>query len=146
MKIIVEESINAPINKVFEAFSDVSNIENRISGIKKVEILSKTKSGLGTKWRETREFFGKEATEDMEITLFESPSRYEIDAASHGSKYHSDITFAEENGETIVRQIFSATPVSILAKLMTPIAFIFRGSTKKALQADFQDLKKCLES
>ena len=65
MKLRIEETIATPVKQVFETLSNIN-----ISGIQKVEILSDTTEGEGHRWRETREMFGKEATEDMEITHY----------------------------------------------------------------------------
>ena len=146
MKVVVKIEINAPIDKVFEYFSDVQKIGERIEGIKKVEILSKEKSGAGLKWRETRVMFGKEATEEMWITAFSPPISYSVDAESHGMKYHSVYTFNEVGNGTTVEMVFEGTPVSVGAKLTAPLFnLVFKSSTKKALKKDMEDLKALLE-
>lgn len=146
MKVVAMVEINAPIDKVFEYFSDIQKVEDRIEGITKIEILSKEKSGAGLKWRETRKMFGKEATEVMWITAFSPPVSYSVDAESHGMKYHSTYTFNDVGGGTTVEMVFEGTPVSLGAKITAPIfGLIFKGATKKALQKDMHDLKRLLE-
>ena len=146
MKVTAKVDINAPINKVFEYFSDIPKAEERIEGITKIEILSKEKSGVGLKWRETRKMFGKEATEVMWVTAFSPPVSYSVDAESHGMKYHSTYTFNDVGDSTSVEMVFEGTPVNFGAKLTAPIfGLFFKGATKKALQKDMQDLKELLE-
>ena len=147
MKVTVSIDINAPKEKVFEYFSDVQNLEKHIKGIKKVEILSDTTSGEGVKWRETRVMFGKEATEEMWITNFNPSTSYSVEAASHGMQYHTTYTFTENNGVTHVEMVFAGKPVSLGAKLSAPLFnLVFKGSTKKALRKDMQELKTLIES
>ncbi len=146
MQVKAGVEINAPIDKVFEYFSDIRKAEECINGIDKIEILSDEKSGSGLKWRETRTMFGEKATEVMWVTAFSPPVSYSVDAESHGMKYHSTYTFSEEGKGTSVEMVFEGTPVSFGAKLTSPIfGVMFKGATKKALQKDMQDLKDLLE-
>ena len=146
MKITAEETINAPIEKVFEVFSDIGKIEERITDIVKSEILSDTKEGLGTRWRETRVMFGKEATEEMEITGFESPKSYKVEAKSHGMHYISTYHFESvDENTTKVTLEFMGKPLTFGARLMSAMFFFMQGSTKKAFQKDMAELKAHLE-
>ncbi|HIA48749.1 MAG TPA: hypothetical protein EYN96_12475 [Candidatus Hydrogenedentes bacterium] len=94
MKLRIEETIATPVKQVFETLSNIN-----ISGIQKVEILSDTTEGEGHRWRETREMFGKEATEDMEITHYNPPLGYHVEASSHGMRYVTVMTFSEDGAE-----------------------------------------------
>ena len=95
MKIVIDETVQAPIDQVFDVFSDITKTEERISGIIKLEVLSDTKSGKGLRWRETRKMFGKEATKEMEMTAFEQPDSYMVEAKSHGMHYISTYSFTK---------------------------------------------------
>ena len=145
MEIKATRLIQAPIDRVFDVFSDITRIEERISGITKVDILSETKSGVGTRWRETRVMFGQEATEEMEISAFTLNRSYEVVAASRGAEYHSIYNFTEENGGTRVEMVFSGKALSFMAKLMSPLAALMSGATRKALEADMDELKAVCE-
>jgi uncharacterized membrane protein len=145
MEIRASKFIAAPIDITFDVFSDISKIEERIDGITKVEILSNTKAGVGTRWRETRIMFGREATEEMEISSFKPNQSYEVVASSNGAEYHSIYTFTEKDGGTQVEMIFTAIARSFLAKLMTPLAFLFKNATLQALEADMDNLKALCE-
>ncbi len=145
MKITVQETIDAPIDQVFEVFSDVENTQQRISAISKVEILSKVKSGKGVRWRETRTMFGKEATEEMEITKADKPNSYTVKAASHGAAYTSIYSFRTQDDSTIIELEFTAVPTSISGQLMSIMGILFKGATKKVFRADIAELKSFLE-
>lgn len=145
MKISVSETIHAPVEIVFETMTDFEHAAERISGIAKLEILGDPKVGPGFRWRETRVMFGKEATEEMEITEFNFPNSYRVEAASHGTKYESELTFTPVEGGTDVTMTFSGVPQTLAAKLTTPLAVLFAGSTRKALRQDILDLKRFIE-
>lgn len=146
MKVTVSTTVNAPIDKVFGVFSDVTKIEERIDGIQKVEMLSDVTSGKGVKWRETRVMFGKEATEEMEITSYEKNKQYVVEADSHGTHYTSLIDFTEQDGQTTVTQVFEGKPYKLSSRLFALLGFLFKAASKKALQKDFDNLKTYIES
>lgn len=145
MEIHVSKHINAPLHVTFDVFSDIQNLQEQIDGITKVEILSEVTHGVGTRWRETRVMFGKEATEEMEISTFDKNQSYDVIASSHGMDYHSTYTFRERDGGTLVEMTFSGKPVTLVAKLMTPLGYLFKGATQKALEDDMNNLKVVCE-
>jgi carbon monoxide dehydrogenase subunit G len=145
MEVQLSKTINAPVEKVFDVFSDITQIENRIKGITKVEILSDVKSGVGTRWRETRVMFGRQATEEMEISALEANRSYDVVAESRGMKYHTNYTFTPQGDGTHVEMVFSGQPVSIMAKLMTPLAYLMKGTIRKAMDKDMDELKAVCE-
>jgi len=145
MKVLASTHVNAPIDITFAVFSDVAQIADRIDGIIKVEMLSEIQQGIGTRWRETRVMFGREATEEMEISVFEENRSYEVVAESHGAEYHSVYTFAEKDGGTQVSMVFSAKPISLMAKVMTPLGYLMKGTAQKAFEADMSALKSVAE-
>lgn len=70
MKIQASCEIAAPRAEVFEAFADLTNLANTVKAITQVELLTEGPIGVGTRFKETRVMFGKEASEIMEITQF----------------------------------------------------------------------------
>jgi hypothetical protein len=147
MNVSATETIAAPIERVFEVLGDIEHAQERIPGITKLEILSDIRSGKGVRWRETRTMFGKEATEVMEMTEFTPPTSYRVEAASHGMKYVSVFRFrAVDDKATEVNMTFAATPQTLFARLMTPVAFLFKGVTRKALHQDILSCKRYIEA
>ena len=146
MKIQAQCQISAPKDEVFKAFSDLNNLEKNVQAITKVEILSSGEEiGVGTKFKETRVMFGKEASEVMEITQFSPSNHIREEAESSGMHYISDWSFSEENGQTRVTINFSGQAKSFLAKIISPLFFFMAGSMKKAFESDMNDLKVKLE-
>ncbi len=84
-KLQLSKTVNAPVEKTFQLFSDFPNAAARINGIEKVEMLTNGPIGVGTKFKETRIMFGKEATEEMEVTQFEPNKLYTVAADSCGA-------------------------------------------------------------
>ncbi len=146
MRITATETVKASPDRVFDVFSDVENCGDRIQGIIKLELLSDVRSGKGVRWRETRKFMGKEATEEMEITVYDEPKYYVVEAESNGTHYTSRYAFEESGDGTRVIWEFEGKPLTLAAKLMSPLGFLFKGSLKKLMFKDVADLKRYIES
>ena len=130
---------------VFDAISDLENAADRIKAINKVEVLTEGPVGKGTRWRETRTMFGKECTEEMEITEFDSPNGYRVGADSCGCHYDSSFSVRPDGDETVVEMSFRAIPTSIKGRLMMPMGFLMQGMMKKMVRQDLEDLKAHVE-
>ncbi len=146
MHITAHRIVHAPVSDVFGVFSDIGAAADRIDGITKIDILSEVRQGLGTRWRETRIMMGREATEEMEISEFDPPTRYVVTAESRGTRYRSTYDFVERGEDTEVNLVFEGTPVSLGAKALSILGFLFKGQARKAFEADMADLAAVCEA
>ncbi|MBH0131127.1 SRPBCC family protein [Salinibacterium sp. NK8237] len=147
MKITDSVHIDAPTDRVFEVFCDLDKTPTRVSGILSLDVLEgSAQLALGTKWRETRVFGGKEATEVMWVTAYEQDVSYTVDAQSHGMHYQSVYLFMPSHGGTRLEYRFTMTPLTIGARLMSVVGLLFLGTTKKALTKDHHELKVACEA
>ena len=111
------------------------------------EFLTEQRSGVGTRFRETRIMMKREATETMEITAFQPPQGYTLEANSCGCHYTTTISLSEAGpGQTRITMNFSGVPKTFAAKLMIPLGWLFRGTMKKYVLKDLQDIKTYIES
>ena len=143
--VTVEKIINAPRETVFAKASDFESAANMVSDIVEVEILTEGPIGKGTRFKETRIFWGKKATEIMEIVAFEPNSSYQLQANSHGARYLTTFNFVAEGEATKVSMFFEATPLSFFAKVMSIFSKAMMNSVRKAVEKDLDDLKKACE-
>jgi len=148
MSCTITEHINAPTDKVFAAATDFASAPQRISGIKKMEMLTDGPVGKGTKFRETRVMFGKEASETMEVVDFQPGRSYTLAAASHGCAYSTVVSVRPAaRGGSEVTFDFSGKPLTTGARIMgTLMGWMFKGACVKAIKKDLTDLKTWLES
>jgi carbon monoxide dehydrogenase subunit G len=137
----------------FEVFSDLERAAQRIPAIKMIEILRPGIGpagpvGKGTRWRETRVMFGKEATEEMEITAFDPPRGYTAEAHSHGMHYITGFEFRPvAAGETEVQVRFECRPETFSAKVMGVVMGpLMKGMIRKCFKADMEALKAVIEA
>lgn len=142
----VEKKIAAPPERVFAISTDLPNLARTVSGIEAVEILTPGPIGEGTRWRETRTLYGKQATEEMWVTAFDAPRSLVVEAESHGAHYRSEFRFEPEGASTRVELVFSARPVSFLGRLFSLLGAAMFGSVRKALEQDLEDVKRAAES
>ena len=144
-KFTVEREINAPLEKVFECASDFANAAERIDGILKIEMLTEGPVRVGTRFRETRIMFKKEATEVMEITVFERPSRYAFKAESHGCKYLTRFDLVQEGAGTNLVMVFSAEPETFFGKVMGIVFSFMVKACIREMEKDLDDLRSVIE-
>lgn len=100
---------------------------------------------VGTKWRETREMMGKDATEEMWVSELTKNTSYTVEAQSHGTKYCSIFTFEDRENTTQVTWSFTGVPQTFTAKLTNILSILFARSLKKMLTKDLQELKVACE-
>jgi len=144
--LIVSTHVAAPIERVFEVFTDIPKAAERIPGITKIEMLSEGPFRIGTRWRETRVIMKKEATEEMWVTGCDPPRSYAVEAESRGTHYDTLFEFTPDGDGTKVTWTFKGTPLTFGAKLMSGVfGLLFKGMMRKFLLADLEALRDVCE-
>jgi hypothetical protein len=144
----VSREISAPASTVWALATDLDRWVEVVSGIDGVERLDGGAGfGPGTRWRETRTLFGKQATEDIEITDVDSGRRYDTLAESHGARYHSAVQVdAIDDARSRLTMSFDAEPQSLLAKVLGVVMGpMMASASRKALERDLADLAAAAE-
>jgi len=138
----VTESLPGEPERVFQALTDLDGAADWMPGFVRIEKLTEGSFGVGTEWRETRKMFGREATEQFEVTAYEPPRRIGLRVdGSKGTMGKGEFLFEylleSADGETEVTmngEISGLGPVGgILFKLMG-------GQFKKAVAKDLEAL------
>ncbi|MGW0706131.1 SRPBCC family protein [Streptomyces sp. NPDC002643] len=145
--VVVERRIAAAQGPVWEALTDLGAMERMVGGVTRVEVLSQGTFGVGTRWRETRRMFGKDATEEMWVTESEPPERYVVEAESHGSHYVSEWDLRPDGPtRTTVRMTFSATSTGAVAGLLAKVlGGLGARSVSRAVAKDLDDVAAWVE-
>ncbi|MEV6314637.1 SRPBCC family protein [Streptomyces sp. NPDC051776] len=140
-QVVVNRRIEAPVDKVWHALTDLESAPRVLSGVQSIEVLTPGPFTEGTRWRETRRMLGRTATEEMYVTACEEPTRCVVESESHGAHYVSEFDLSPEadvEGATTVRMTFSATPPGGFAGMLMKV---FGGlGTKAVMKAIEQDL------
>ena len=145
-EIEVSRTVRAPVERVWEVFTDLSQAAERLSGVEKIEVLNPGDFKIGTTWRETRVMHGKTAVEQMTVTVCEPPTRYIVEAQSRGTHYKSEFTFVPTGDETEVTMTFGAEPSGAVGKVVGAVLGGFMSrNVAKTMQQDLDDLADAAE-
>ena len=145
-KFSVSQQVDSPVETVFNIASDFPNAPDHIPDILRIEMLTEGPVGIGTRFKETRIMFGREATEEMEVIAFEPNKLYTLAADSCGARFESTLYFRPNSSGTEIEMETRTQAVSLFAKLMSPLGFLMAGTMKKCLQKDLQGVKSAAET
>ena len=139
---IVTRKINAPIEKVFKTVADIGQFSEAIPHIVNIEFLSEIKSGLGTKFRETRLMKSKESSTELEVTEYVENERIRLVADSHGTVWDTTFTVTPGDDGTELNMTMEARSYKLVPKIMNPL---IKGMVKKMIEIDMDYVKKFCE-
>jgi len=147
MIVDVQVTIHGSKSAVWKAITDIPNAAETIGGIERVEVLEEPEDGLvGLKWRETRTLFGKTATEVMWITDAAEHEFYTTRAESHGCVYVTTMRIAESDEACTLTMSHQVKPQAFIAKLLAlPMGLVFKGTIRKVILRDLNDIKASVE-
>ena len=145
-RIVITKQVDAPVQSVFDVFTDIEKAADRISGIRRIEKITEGPVGKGTRFRETRIMFKKEATEELEITDFDPGRHYAVGCEACGCRFETVFRFQPDGRGAKVEMEMNSRPVTLFAKLMSPLSALMMGSMKKAMEKDMDELKAAAES
>jgi carbon monoxide dehydrogenase subunit G len=134
-------------DRVFHALIDLDSAADWMPGFVRIEKLGQGEFAVGSEWRETRKFFGKEATEQFEVTRCESPSQLSVrvdgrKGSSRRGEYLFDYSLQPKDSGTEVTLHGS---ISGLGRFGTLVSRLFVGQFKKACANDLRALAEHLE-
>lgn len=144
-RVSVSELIAAPVEKVFEVFTDIERAAEHVSGIREVEILTTGRFSLGTRWRETREVLGRLDTAEMEVTSFERHRTYTITHHKLGARVDTEFWFEPVGEGTKVTIEFDFETPGVPPGMMAPVGWAVAGKVRDVLAHDLADLKRSTE-
>ena len=142
----VSNQITAPVEQVFQIFTDIEHGAEHVSGITKIEPLTTGRFSLGTRWRETREIVGRPVDAEMEVTAFELNRRYTITHYKAGVRVDAEFTFEPVPGGTRVSIEFALGHHGLPPGLLSPLEWAIAGKVRDVLTRDLSDLKEAVEN
>jgi ligand-binding SRPBCC domain-containing protein len=137
--------IAAPPAAVFAVVADVERMPARIPEVKKIEVLTAGPVGVGTKFRETRIMFGKEASETFEVVECDPGRRLTLVAVSCGAEYRCEHRFVPDAGGTVLELEIRTRALTLFARLMAPLGWLMAGVMKKAIAKDLDAVARAAE-
>ena len=140
--IIVSREIDAPKDLVFQTVADIRNFAKACPKIVDYEFLSDTQTGIGTRFRETREMQGKQAVTELEVTEYVENEHIRLEANSHGTIWDSLFSVSEHAGVTTLTLTMHAHAYKLLARVLN---FLIQGMIKKEVAKDLEQVKTYCE-
>jgi uncharacterized protein YndB with AHSA1/START domain len=143
--VTVVSQIAAPVERVFEVFTDIEHGAQHVSNIKKIELLTPGGFSLGTRWLETREVLTQLTTAEMEVTAFEQNRTYTITHHKAGTRIEAVFTFEPNAGGTKVSVEYELDSHGLPPGLLAPVGWFVAGTVQDAISHDLRDLKEFAE-
>ena len=110
--VTVSRRVAASPERVWHVVTDVPSAATVLSDVRRVEMLSQPPYGVGTRWRETRVMFGREATEELYVTAADAPRNTVIEAESGGTHYTTTFTIEPDGEGSTLAMEFAGEPVN----------------------------------
>jgi carbon monoxide dehydrogenase subunit G len=138
-------TINASLGTVFRAVSDLDHFSRAVPQIDRIEILSESAAGVGTRFRETRLVRGRETASELEVAELVENERVRYVSDTFGTHWDSTFTVAPvgTGDRTRLTIAIEARPYRVLSRLATPL---MKFLTAKAVAADAKGIKAYAES
>jgi len=138
----VTRQIQAPIELVFERISDVRQFKDVNEDIVEIEFLTLQQSGVGTRFRETRNMNGRRATTTLELTEYVENEHVRFVSDAGGAIWDTVMRVSKKDGITELAMTMDARPHKLLARIVMPL---IKGMVTKAVVADMDKLKAWCE-
>ena len=110
--------IDRPRARVWEFITEPANAARWMPNLRSLEVITEGPLGVGSKYRETRRFKGRDNTAEIEVTAWEPPAIYAAGTPLAGTffEYRYELSSPTESS-THLELIASAKPSSALGKL-----------------------------
>lgn len=138
--------IDAPLETVFDVVAHVENFPKAVPEIAEVEILGDIRSGLGTRFRETRNIKGRIVANEIEVTDYQPNAIARTEFVTGNIIWDSVFAVSPHADGTLLTLEMEAKPKKFLARLMLgPMMKIIRThieSDMDAVKMYCENLKK----
>lgn len=141
-RIVITRTIDAPADFVFETVADIEKFADVIPEIVSVDFLTEQRTGVGTRFRETRLIRGRKSSTDLEVKEFEAHRRIRLVADSHGTIWDTVFVVSESGGRTTLEMTMEATPHRLLTRLLNPL---MRKAIRAAIEKDMDAVQNYCE-
>ena len=117
-RVAVSRRIAAPRERVFRAITDIERFPDHDPDIVAVEFLTEQRSGVGTRFRETRRMKKREMVTELEVTEFETNRRVRMVADTHGTVWDTLFSVDSVDDATELTIEMDARPHKLLPRIM----------------------------
>ena len=141
-------NIDAPPGRVYDVATDIQNAGDWMQNLVRIEMLTDGEFRVGTRWREIRKMFGKDAAEEFEVRACEPSQSFTLWVdGSKGSSKRGEYLFvhrlAPADGGTNFELDATISGMGLMGKLF---GWMMKGAFAKAIQKDLEALKAHIEN
>lgn len=148
MHFTIERTFNAPVERVYQAFTDLERLPEILEGVDSVEPAELGAPLVfedGVSFNETRTMFGKQHTETMRISDVRPNTGFCINTDSCNVRYAFDHTLTPQpDGTTRFVMTGDGEAYTLRSKIMSVVFFPMKGVMIKAIKKDLDDLERSL--
>ena len=139
----VTRTIRAPIERVFDTVAHLDNFSTVVPDIIDVEFLTESHSGVGTRFRETRQMGKRVGTTELEVTEYVPHERVRIVSDQGGTIWDTVFTTRPTgDGAVELEMVMDARAYRLAARLINPLIGRF---IRKAIESDLDAVKAYCE-
>lgn len=146
MLVEAQVTIDGAKAAVWAAITDIEHAADILRGVEGIEILDRPADGLvGLRWRETRVLFGKPASAEKWITEAVENESYRTRAEDNGFVFLTTNRLAASGSGVVLTSTHESRPQSIAARLQSIPMVLFKGTIRRALLDDLDDIRTAVE-
>lgn len=146
MLVEAQVTIDGTKAAVWAAITDIEHAADILRGVEGIEILDRPADGLvGLRWRETRVLFGKPASAEKWITEAVENESYRTRAEDNGFVFLTTNRLAASGSGVVLTSTHESRPQSIAARLQSIPMVLFKGTIRRALLEDLDDIRTAVE-
>lgn len=139
----VSVTVNAPVAKTFAVFNNPDNMSKWMDNFIRIENVSGEKNQVGSKWKMHFTENGRELVINETVTDFEQDKHFGFDMEDVFARFHIDIRFEENNGQTIITQTSTGAGNGVMARSMIAL---MSSQIQKQQQGMYTKLKALAEA
>lgn len=113
--------IDAPPRRVFDHVSDLTRHGEWSPTPLSIEPLSAGRVGVGSRYRSVGYTRGQKVTSEVEVTVYEPPTRFAFVATSPSTVFRHEFRFAPRDGGTFVERTVTRLKAIPKVKLIGPL-------------------------
>lgn len=139
----LHEDYDVPPARLFRALTDLDDAAHWMTGLVRIERLDSGPLSVGSRWRETRKVFGREATEEFEVTRMDAPSHLSLRCEGRrGTSGRGEYLFDFElEPQAHGSRLAMHGEIRELGRLWELAGSIFGGAYRKAMARDMAALR-----
>ncbi len=133
---VIKRDIQAPADKVFETVAHIEQYTQAIPDITDVQFLTEQRTGVGTRFRETRKMGKRKAVTELEVLEYVKDQRVRLVADAGGTIWDTVFEIQGLGDRTQMTMTMESRPYKLLAKVFNPlIGPMIKGAVGKDMDA-----------